>query len=382
MNKDLAKAQTQIQAIAVIQREEGNPITITFQDVKNLINPMATDAEARLFLKMCESEQLNPFEGEIYLIKYSLNDKPAFVKSIDVYIKRSEKNPQYNGSEEGVILKTKNPQTGNWESLFREGEFIIDEEEPFLVGGWCRVYRKDREKPFYSAVRLSEYIRYKRDGGVQANWKEKPATMIVKVAKMRSLKHAFPNKPGDLATEDEISDEGLKPAYMKNGQPDWLKFWGKTKEMGWSDEEVHKILQVESMKEWLAYGNRTLEGAIESLQMWQNGGKTKEVRQAFISDWMKQEGEYHEVHNENSGGDGKDTSATEAPAVTKPEGAAGPDPNTVEQLITMAVALGVSEKDLLAQIGVKSREEIKNIPAAWRTAKAFGEFLSKQAKAK
>src|SRR3990167_4331561 len=135
MNKDLAKAQTQIQAIAVIQREEGNPITITFQDVKNLINPMATDAEARLFLKMCESEQLNPFEGEIYLIKYSLNDKPAFVKSIDVYIKRSEKNPQYNGSEEGVILKTKNPQTGNWESLFREGEFIIDEEEPFLVGG-------------------------------------------------------------------------------------------------------------------------------------------------------------------------------------------------------------------------------------------------------
>ncbi len=47
------------------------------------------------------------------------------------------------------------------------------------------------EKPNWRGRWLSEYIWYKRNGRVMANWKEKPATMIVKMAKMRSLKHAF-----------------------------------------------------------------------------------------------------------------------------------------------------------------------------------------------
>ena len=61
---------------AVVQYK-GAPVTVTFTDVKNLICPLATDQETAVFLKTCQSLQLNPFASEIYLIKYSERDKAA-----------------------------------------------------------------------------------------------------------------------------------------------------------------------------------------------------------------------------------------------------------------------------------------------------------------
>ena len=75
---------------AVVQYK-GEPITITFQDVKRLICPLATDQEAAVFLKICSSLSLNPFANEIYLIKYSEKDKAATVIAIDSYLVLGEK---------------------------------------------------------------------------------------------------------------------------------------------------------------------------------------------------------------------------------------------------------------------------------------------------
>ncbi|MCQ5063252.1 recombinase RecT, partial [Faecalibacillus intestinalis] len=59
-----------------------------------------------------------------------------------------------------------------------------------LVGGWCEVYRKDRE-PERVEVSLDEYVCKKKDGTVNAQWSGKPATMIRKVAVAQCLREAF-----------------------------------------------------------------------------------------------------------------------------------------------------------------------------------------------
>ena len=68
----------------------GEKVTVTFQDVKKLICPLASDQETAVFLKTCQSLQLNPFASEIYLIRYSEKDKAATVIAIDAYLKAAE----------------------------------------------------------------------------------------------------------------------------------------------------------------------------------------------------------------------------------------------------------------------------------------------------
>ncbi len=261
---------------AVVQYK-GEPITITFQEVKRLICPLATDQEAAIFLKMCQSLNLNPFASEIYLVKYSEKDKAAHIIAIESYSKAAELNPQFDGYESGIVLD----YGGRLE--FREGAFLLDKERENLVGGWAKVYRKDRSRPFYVAVNKRECIKYRKDGSPTEFWsEEKRPSMLRKVALKRALVEAFPSLfgGGAISTAEvdyellpsEVSEvvpkpqgetpEGeLPPAFEKNGEPDWKKWWARQKEKGLDPEEVHSVLGITSLKtDWLEQG-RTLEEA-------------------------------------------------------------------------------------------------------------------------
>ena len=81
-----------------------------------------------------------------------------------------------------------NKETG--ELIKREGSiFRKDKEE--LVGAWCTVYRKDWDNPVTAEVNFDEYIGTKKDGTPNTNWKNRPVTMITKVAKAQALREAF-----------------------------------------------------------------------------------------------------------------------------------------------------------------------------------------------
>ena len=237
---------------------------ITAQDVTNYLCPDASPQEVALFLKVCQAESLNPFAHEVYLIKYQ-KDKPAqIVISVEAFLKAAEASDQFDGFEAGIILKDAN----GWLE-FREGSFLFKEERGNLVGGWAKVYRKDREKPFYSAVTLEGYRKYTRDGRPTEFWSDtKCPDMIRKVAASHSLKEAFPNRLAALYTEaefEEIPEGTLPSSFVKDGDPVWNKFWLKLGEMGYKDkEEVHTILGVASVKEWVDSG-KTLEDAITKL---------------------------------------------------------------------------------------------------------------------
>ena len=120
-----------------------------------------TDQEVKLFIALCSAQKLNPFIKEAHLIKYGTN--PAtMVVSKDVYQKRADKHPDYRGKKAGIIVLN---QKG--EIDYRVGTFYIPDVET-LVGGWCEVYRKDRE-PERVEVSLNEYIGRKKDGQLIPN---------------------------------------------------------------------------------------------------------------------------------------------------------------------------------------------------------------------
>jgi len=258
--KGTIKSPAKPQHAQAIVQWKGEPITITFRDVKGLLCPLATDQEVAVFLKTCQSLQLNPFANECFLIKYDEKDKAAFVIAIDSYLKAAEANKEYDGCEAGVILKE---PSGKLE--YREGAFVLYEERQKLAGGWAKVYRKDRSRPTFVAVNKTECAKLTRDGSPTRFWsEEKQPWMLRKSALKRALVEAFPSLfAGTLATAEIAPDdieyraiEGKLPTAFQNGDsPDWPKFWARVKdELKLTQDKAHELLQVESIKELLDKG--------------------------------------------------------------------------------------------------------------------------------
>ena len=168
-----------------------------------------TDAEIVQFISLCKFNQLNPFLGEAYLVKYG-NSPASMITSKEALMKRAESSEQYDGFQAGVIVMRNN------EPVEVEGSFTLQTDT--LLGGWCKVFRKDRKVPIVSRVSFAEFSKG------QSTWKTMPATMIRKVAEAQAFREAFPDvqiQPGDdggaaaaAAVEIKMQDAG-----KQGGQP-------------------------------------------------------------------------------------------------------------------------------------------------------------------
>lgn len=187
--------------LTVTYKINDETINLTPSVVQNYLvgtDAKITQQEFILFSALCKNQKLNPFIKEAYLIKFG--DKPAqMVVGKDVIVKRAIKNPNYNGKESGVIIR-KDDKIEE-----RIGCFVAPNEE--LLGGWCRVYRKDWQHPEYMSVSVSEVAQRKSNGELNSNWTNKTATMVEKVAKVRALREAFINDLSQLYDADEFKEE-------------------------------------------------------------------------------------------------------------------------------------------------------------------------------
>lgn len=189
-------------ALAVYKTAEGKEITLTSEDIRDLIsdNPKVTDRECVLFASMCKNYGIDPFIKEAYLVKYK--DNPAqMIVGKDYWMKQAGKHQQYDGMESGVTVAK-----GDGSLERREGTLVGQRSEK-LVGGWARVFRKDRTHPSFCEVSLAEY------STGRSMWKEadqggKPATMIAKVAEVQALRKAFPETFSGLYDRSEMGDGG------------------------------------------------------------------------------------------------------------------------------------------------------------------------------
>ena len=182
---------------------EGQKIKLTPSIVQQYIvctNAKITLQEFKLFTELCKVRKLNPFLREAYLIKYKEGTPAQLVVGKDAILKRAVLNPNYDGMESGIIIKK---DDGKIEE--RQGTFKLEDEQ--LVGGWARVYRKDWSHPTYSSVSFNEVAQKTGQGQLNSNWANKGATMVEKVAKVRSLRETFVEDLGGMYEAEEVEQE-------------------------------------------------------------------------------------------------------------------------------------------------------------------------------
>lgn len=187
MTQALATQQTSI----AFTDDVGANITVTADDVRNLICQNADQKEVSLFLQLCKSQRLNPFVKDAYLVKYGSN--PAqMITNYQVFNRRACRNENYAGIENGVVVLR------NGEIVHKDGSAVYKAAGETLLGGWAKVYFKDNRKPAYAEVALDDYSTGK------SNWSKMPGVMIEKCAKAAAWRLAFPDDFQGMYVSEEM----------------------------------------------------------------------------------------------------------------------------------------------------------------------------------
>lgn len=157
--------------------------------------PSQTDAIQ--FMMMCSAMKLNPFTRDAYLVGYDTQGGAKFslITAHVALTKRAEASVDYQGMQSGIIL-----QDGDGKITEREGDFCTIEEIPQVVGGWARVFRKDRKDTYRRLAihqRKPNYPTQFWEGG-------KAAEQICKCAEAAALRDTFPTLLGGLYHGAEI----------------------------------------------------------------------------------------------------------------------------------------------------------------------------------
>lgn len=175
------------------------PIKLDFYQIKRLVSArtksgaVADDDEIWRFMKRCEALRANPYTNDIYLIGYDSKDGPKFsaVTSISYMLKRAEVNPNFRGIVSGVIVADASGKLTE-----REGDFVANGEN--LAGAWCKVYRGDRDHPFYNCIRRDVYAKS------SPLWQAMEAHMVVKCCRADVLRTAFPSELSGMYADEEF----------------------------------------------------------------------------------------------------------------------------------------------------------------------------------
>jgi len=154
---------------------------------------LPTERDCIRFIMLCRGKRANPFEGDCFLIGYDSQSGPSFslVCGIELFLKRASTEESYDGNESGVIVL--GPESVMVE---RAGTMVMSGEK--LIGGWAKVYRKDRKQIEYKTVKFETY-----DTG-RSRWQKDPGGQIAKVALSQALRSAYPTALGALYTQEEM----------------------------------------------------------------------------------------------------------------------------------------------------------------------------------
>lgn len=167
------------------------PAHLTKETIKKYLCPKASDQELMMGLQIAKTFNLNPLKREVYFVKYKDDQPMQVLTGYEVYLKRAERSGKYDGLEiksEGSIAE------GNLKAV-------------------VKVFRNDWKNPLTHEVYYVEYVQLKKNfqtGELEPNtfWKNKPITMIKKVAVSQAFRMAFPDEfDGMPYTSDEVVDQ-------------------------------------------------------------------------------------------------------------------------------------------------------------------------------
>lgn len=177
--------------IVVGELEKAAPIAVNVDLVNRYINSFLPGKlhqnEIMQFCELACAFNLNPFKREIYCVAYGAGEsrKLSLITGFEVYLKRAN----VSGLLDGWSVKTDGSLSNN------DLKAIIE------------IHRKDFSHAFHHEVCFNEY---KQNTKI---WREKPITMIKKVAMAQGFRLCFPTELGGMPyTQDEMpKGDMIKP---------------------------------------------------------------------------------------------------------------------------------------------------------------------------
>lgn len=166
------------------------------QEIKKIFAPTLSDTEFQIFVGMGKATGLNPFTREIWAVKYDNSQAQIFIGR-DGYRKAAQAHSEYDYHQADAVYANDGYEVVNGE--VRHSYNLADRGR--LVGAYCIAKRHKSSRPMYVFCDLSEYDKK------QSVWKEKPATMIKKVAEAQCLRACFQDLFGGSYVEDEIEQK-------------------------------------------------------------------------------------------------------------------------------------------------------------------------------
>lgn len=180
------------------------PSSIEVEKIKTYLESMnlaqnLSKAEVTQFIEISQAFGLNPFKREIYAAKYL--DKFSIIVGFETYIKRAERSGRLSGwnvTTEGMV-NPKDMANSNIRAIIT-------------------IYRKDWDHPFTHEVWFSEYAQKRKDGTLNQFWRDKPLTMIKKVAMAQGFRLCFSDELGGMPyTQEEMG--AMQDAQVIDSKP-------------------------------------------------------------------------------------------------------------------------------------------------------------------
>lgn len=174
----------------------GQEVSLSRYIINRYLAPNAdfTEEECWGLIGLSKARGLNPVVKDVYFVRYQ--GAPQIIVSRDYYEKRANQNVNYRGKEHGIVVLNRKE-----EIEYRAGTIMLKGEE--LLGGWCRVYMANLEKPVFVSVQFEEAAKMK-DGKPSSTWATMPKTMIEKVAIVRALRSAMTEEFGNTYVAEEL----------------------------------------------------------------------------------------------------------------------------------------------------------------------------------
>lgn len=199
--------------LAVVDNKETRMIVhpeFSNEQVRLLAETVAkgcTQDELGFFLNVCKMKRLDPFTGQVHVVKRWDSDLGREKMTIQIGIDGFRVIAVRTGELAGIT----------------EPEYDTDDE---AHPNWARVivyrYGRDNEKIPYSAkARWSEYVQTKKDGNPNRMWATKGYIMLGKCAEALALRKAFPDELSGMYSNEEMDqadNEGTTPAEATGGK--------------------------------------------------------------------------------------------------------------------------------------------------------------------
>jgi phage recombination protein Bet len=181
---------------------ENQLVQITDKEIQALVHggviPKETPiANIKVFAKVCNALQLDPFTKEIYIVGYQDkkgNWNDSIITSINGFRKIASRTGQYAGSDDAKFDLQSNGRFKTASELLAEGKKPTTcTVTVYRVVGGVRC-------PFTHTAVFKEF-----EGSSYSQWPKMPFQMIAKVAESFALRKAFGGEFQGVHTEEEVA---------------------------------------------------------------------------------------------------------------------------------------------------------------------------------